>query len=101
MKFKLYYDDTSVIEGKTPEEWNRAPVDGILFVAVQRDERWEVYSSHDFYFFHDQNIGYTHDLNPLLRKLRFIKFGRWASPERMNEVRKKVEEDTNQSIESF
>jgi hypothetical protein len=48
---------------------------------------------HDYYYLHDETLAETDDLGPLLRLLRFVKFGRWTSNAKMNAARQRATED--------
>lgn len=92
MRWKLYYDDLTTFSSEDGI-WEAAPTDGVLFL-----NRWDADGtietiSHDFYFNHDGVMQGTEHLGPLLRKLGFIKFGRWANTERLEAVRTMANKD--------
>ena len=91
-RWALYYDDGRIISNEDCA-WDDAPLDGVLFVLSKKGDKVTVQSGGDFYYPEDDVVVATADLNPLLRKLRFIKFGRWTSIKKYEAVSKRAAED--------
>lgn len=94
MRWAIYYDDGRTY---TSEEgsWDEAPTDGVLVVAIKDGDRVDLLSGSDHYIMVDgETIVTTDDLGATLRRLRFIKFGRWSTNSRMQEALRRAAEDT-------
>jgi hypothetical protein len=91
-RWALYYDDGRIVTDADCA-WDDAPLDGVLFVLSKRGDRVTPQSGADFYYPEDDLVVATSDLNPLLRKLKFIKFGRWTSISKYEAIGKRVAED--------
>ena len=94
-KWKIYYDDRSTFSDEDGE-FDEAPLDGVLFIIQKRGDIVETLSGGDFYYMVDGEIVSTGDINPLLRSLKFIKFGRWTSHKKMAQVEELVRKDAKQ-----
>lgn len=90
--FKIYYDNGTTYSSEDGS-WNDAPLDGIIFVIEINGEKVNVHSGNDFYYLEDDTIASTGDLNPLLRKMKFIKFGRWTSHKTYEKLSELVRDD--------
>lgn len=92
MNWRIYYDDGRIV---TNDDciWNEAPTDGVLFVLQKIGDRIVTQSGADYYVMIDDTVAATGDLGPLLRKLGFIKFGRWTSIKQYEAIGRRVAED--------
>src|SRR5262245_7413583 len=93
MQWRIYYDN-GMIYTSADGSWNDAPADGVLFVLQKIGDRVVTQSGADYYFLEDGDIVATGDLGPLLRKLGFIKFGRWTSIKRYEAAGAQVARDS-------
>jgi len=85
MRWLIFYDDGSRFSSDDGE-WKDAPTDGVLFVLEQVGDRIVTHSGSDHYIqLEDGGIVCTEDLGPLLRKWG-VKFGRWTSIKRYEEI---------------
>lgn len=93
--WRVYYDDGSVFDN-TMGSWEDAPCDGVQCVAV-RDEVYgrRVHHFVDYYIWPPwlPHAHSTHDVGPTLRKLRWIKFGRYVPQEQYEKVLSQACED--------
>lgn len=96
MRWKIYYDDATTFSSEDGT-WEQAPSDGVLFVVEWQGDRTLIMSGQDYYFLHDGALGFTGDLGPLIRKLGFVKYGRWTSHARMERAAEHVRRDTSAS----
>ena len=95
MKWRLYYDDGTTFSDEDGK-WDDAPMDGVQGVVITDKETGrKVIQAKDFYFMKDDSINFTDDLNPLLRQLKFIKFGRWMPNKEWKGTLKKMIEDSD------
>lgn len=93
MRWAIYYDDNSVFTSEDGA-WEDAPLDGVLFVLQKFDgDIVHTQSGADFYYLVDDTAVGTGDLGPFLRSLKVVKFGRWTSIKRYEEVSKRVTRD--------
>lgn len=92
MTFKLYYDDGSTYSSDDGP-WDAAPADGVLYAVRWVDGKKEILSGADYYYIWGGVFASTDDLGPLLRKLGFVKFGRWTSHRRMEQAAALVRAD--------
>ena len=98
MRFKLYYDDSSMIEGEGWEAWKNTPLDDVVFWWFTLDPVnnpvGNIIGNHKYYVVEeDGGVNWTNDLNPLLHKMKFIKFGRNAPDNLYERVRLRVQTD--------
>lgn len=91
MEFAIYYDDGRVF-GHEDGPFEAAPSDGVLFVLQRRGDVIVTLSGADHYFVVDGDIVADDNLGPLLRKLG-IKFGRWTSIRKYEELGRRVAKD--------
>lgn len=92
MKWAIYYDDGSIFDSDDGA-WLDAPADGVLFVIEKHGDRIITHSGSDYYALIDgDTVSATFDIGPLLRKWG-VKFGRWTSHKRFEEVGRRVAED--------
>lgn len=91
-KWAIYYDDGRVFSSEDGA-WDDAPTDGVLFVLQKVDDRIVTQSGADYYYLIDDTVAATGDLGPYLRSLGTVKFGRWTSHKRYEEVARRVAED--------
>ena len=92
MEWRIYYDDGRIVTSDDCA-WNDAPLDGVLFVLQKSGDKITTQSGADFYFVEEDTIVASGDIGPLLRKLKFIKFGRWTSIKRYEAVGNRVAQD--------
>lgn len=90
--WRIYYDDGSIFTSEDGA-WNDAPLDGVLFVLQKIGDKITTQSGADFYYLIDDMAVATGDIGPLLRSLKYIKFGRWTSIKRYEAVGKRVAAD--------
>jgi hypothetical protein len=90
--WRIYYDDGKIFTSNDGE-WAEAPLDGVLFVLQKIGDRVVTQSGADYYYLIDGDVAGTGDLGPLLRQLKFIKFGRWTSIKKYEAVSKQVAHD--------
>jgi hypothetical protein len=78
MTWRIYYDNETVF---TSDDGNfdDAPTDGVLFVLQKRGGQIETLSGADYYAMLGDEIIAVGDPGPLLRKIGWIKMGRWTS----------------------
>lgn len=79
-EWAIYYDDGSTFDSDDGS-FDQAPSDGVICVVRKEGDRAEFLSGADYYvrFAEDGSVIATGDVGPLLRKLGFIKFGRYTS----------------------
>jgi hypothetical protein len=80
MDWCIYYDDGrtfSSVDGRFED----APADGVICIVRKDGDRSEFVSGGDYYvrFEEDGSIIATEDIGPILRKLGWMKFGRFTS----------------------
>jgi hypothetical protein len=91
--WRIYYDDRRIFSSDDGD-WNDAPTDGVLFVIQKLGDKVATMSGSDHYVMLDgTDIIATQDIGPLLRKLGFIKFGRWTTIKTYEEISRQVAED--------
>lgn len=94
MDWRIYYDDGSTFDSDDGA-FHDAPSDGVICVVRRDGEKVEFLSGADFYvrFDEDGSIAATGDIGPLLRKLGFVKFGRFTSNRNQERVMARARED--------
>ena len=91
--WKIYYDNGQTYSSDDGS-WDDAPLDGVLFVVeVAKGGKVNVLSGNDFYLRIDDTVMATGDMNALLRRFPFIKYGRWVSHRRFEETSEQVRKD--------
>jgi len=91
--WKLYYDDGSVF-ASTHVLWQDAPSDGIqVLVEFYDDGTKKIHIERDYYILDDGKAYGTNNINPWLRKQGTVKFGRWSSDDKFQELVKKAKSD--------
>lgn len=95
MEFRIYYDNGQIY---TSEDgyFEEAPLDGVLFILEKVNDRIITHSGADYYVQVDDSIVATGDLGPILRKLGWIKHGRWTSVKRYEDVGRQVARDASE-----
>lgn len=90
----IYYDDGSTFSDEDGP-FDSAPSDGVICIVRRDGERIEFHSGADHYvrFEEDGSIAATSDLGPILRKLGFIKFGRFTSNKNHERIMTRARED--------
>jgi hypothetical protein len=100
-RWRLWYDDGSTVEGATQEEWDAAPCDGVIYGMMFFSDGTAAHlSGMDLYWSRDFGDGavFAHDSDRdgLLRRLRFVKWGRWTTlakhDKAMSDAAKRAEE---------
>jgi hypothetical protein len=91
----IYYDNETVFTS-SDGSFNDAPTDGVLFVLQKRGDRVETLSGADYYAMVDDEIIAVGDPGPLLRKIGWIKHGRWTSHNRFEKIGRLVALDANE-----
>ena len=76
--------------------FEEAPLDGVLFILEKVNDRIITHSGADYYVQVDDSIVATGDLGPILRKLGWIKHGRWTSVKRYEDVGRQVARDASE-----
>jgi hypothetical protein len=75
----IYYDNNSTWDSEDGS-FIAAPSDGVICIVRKQEDKTEFISGADYYIrFEDGTIIGTSDVNPLLRSLGWIKFGRYTS----------------------
>lgn len=90
--WKIYYDDGSTFDSNDGE-WDEAPLDGVIFVVEKVGDRTVFHSGNDYYVMMADTVMTTGDLGPILRKLGFVKFGRWTSHRTFERISQRVREE--------
>ena len=91
--WKIYYDDESVFSS-LDGGWKDAPSDGVqVVVEYYEDGTKKLHFERDYYIFDEEKAFDTNDLNPYLRKWGMVKFGRWSSDDKFQELVKKAKND--------
>ena len=87
IQFKIYYDDGSTFDN-LDGTFDHAPTDGVIVIANRVGPVVEFLTGADYYvrFGDDGTIVATGDINPLLRKLGYVKFGRYTSHRNHNRI---------------
>jgi hypothetical protein len=99
MKWKIWYLDKTTVEGTTEEEWNLAPVDGVVVIGIRygADKHGRtlsaMYHSSDWYWMENGNIFQNNESdwtpgvwvkNPAPAGV-IAKMGRWTTDEHMTQ----------------
>lgn len=91
--WKLYYDNGSVLSS-LETKWEDAPPDGIqVLVEFYDDGSKKLHIERDYYILDDGKAYGTNNINPWLRKYGIVKFGRWSSDDKFQELIKKAKVD--------
>jgi hypothetical protein len=90
----IYYDDGSTFDN-LDGSFDRAPPDGVICIVRKSGDIAEFLSGADYYvrFDDDGSIIGTGDIGPLLRKLGFVKFGRYTSHRNQERVMNRAREE--------
>ena len=81
----IYYDDGTVFSS-ADGAFEDAPTDGVLYVLQKRGDIIVTLSGSDWYAMIDGEIVAPDEIGPLLRKVGWIKMGRYTSFKRFREV---------------
>lgn len=99
LRWTIYYADQSTFSSDDGE-WEDAPLDGVLFVAIRDGERTEFHSGSDHYAgLRDEGFGVasTADIGPLLREhCPWIKHGVWTTHANLERARKRMQQEYGQ-----
>ena len=92
-RWRIWYDDESVIPGKTEREWEAAPRHGVLFIKHNRLTHMGL----DYYWLENGTVKSCNrmDVDRYLERpqgIRCVKFGRWADNYVWEKVRKSVKD---------
>lgn len=92
--WRIYYDDGSTFD-EDDGPFDAAPVEGVVCIVRKDGERVEFHSGADFYwrFDEDGSIAATSDIGPLLRSLKYVKFGRFTSNTKHARIMSRARED--------
>ena len=91
--WKMYYDIGSVISSSDCE-WRDAPSDGVqVLVEFYDDGSRKIHIERDYYILDDGKAYGTNNINPWLRKQGTVKFGRWSSNDKFQELIRKAKSD--------
>lgn len=90
--WRIYYDDGRVVTSDDGP-FEAAPVDGVLFILQKRGDVVHTLSGADYYAMIDGEIIAVEDISTLLRKVGWIKCGRWTSFKRFEDVGRRVAQD--------
>lgn len=94
LTFRIYYDDGSTFDN-LDGTFDRAPADGVICIVRKEGDRIEFISGADYYVYFDEDgsvVG-TSDIAPLLRKLGFVKFGRYTSHRNQERIMNRARDD--------
>jgi hypothetical protein len=92
VRWRIYYAGGGAF-GSEQGSWDEAPLDGVLFVAVEyADGRVERHSGADFYALLDGNtVASTGEITSILReRAPWIKYGVWSTHADLERARERM-----------
>jgi len=89
--FVVWYNNGQVVRGSTFQEWLELPIDGVLYLLLLFPDGTSHHcAGTDLYWSYDFGQGqiYAHDndRDGVLRRLPWVKFGQWTSPEQFQQI---------------
>jgi hypothetical protein len=97
LRWAIYYADGSRY-GSDDGEWEDAPLDGVLFVAISDGDRTEFHSGNDHYAGIGEGdeftIASTAEIGAILRQYApWIKHGVWTTHANLERARKRMQQE--------
>ena len=91
MLWRIYYDDGSTYSDEDGP-FDAAPIEGVLAVVEKRGERVSIHQGGDYYFRLDEDgtIVSTDDAATLIRRLGWVKCGRWTTAAKMERLHERI-----------
>jgi hypothetical protein len=88
--FRIYYDDGSTWDD-SDGPFESAPLEGVLAVVEKRGARTTIHQGGDFYFrLEDGTVVSTDDAAALIRRLGWVKCGRWTTATKMERLHERI-----------
>lgn len=96
-KWRIWYDDGLAAEGSTVEEWEAAPAENVIYAMAFFDDGTAAHlTGHDIVWMRDFGEGVVvasdNDRDGLLRRMPFVKWGRWTTMEKYVAAQREAEQ---------
>lgn len=92
MTWRIYYDDNTTFSD-SDGTFEQAPCEGVLYILERHGDLTRIHSGKDYYAMIDGEIIAPEEIGPLLRKIGWLKLGRWTSQKRFEDIGRRVKED--------